>query len=330
MAMAQAIEIWQGKGWSITPEGIDAERRFFIPDAGNEADAVSKMCSVFGVAINTAHPRHLYSLCKGYGLSEVKGPRSYITRATYAVPTAGSFKKTDNPLLRPLRIFPQRCSRTVDCEFQLKEDGTIGSPILNAAHQPYDSRPTRTINTRIITFKRFEPFWDMAKSLAFENHVNSNAFSVGPLAVAAGQCICHSIEPTTEYEATAPYVEMGYTVEIDTSCENPFQYHILEKGRMAWYTKDGDNFLGRIVNGTVGKDATPASEFANDALLTTTGKPITLEGCKTPVVCGEGDKLYEAIDSPVGTYPIEFVPAGEGWKAIWRITPQADFRGLGL
>jgi len=146
---------------------------------------------------------------------------------TYTIPADGSSHGggEDNPLSQPMRFRWRRTSTQEEVD-----QDVYGNPILNSARMPFSQPALRQMTNRILECRRYEPYYDLAKSELYENKVNLGTFTItGVVSVGEGFCRCNLIAPTDEYTTAAEYVEILYELEFDLL---GFQSRHIDEGSM--------------------------------------------------------------------------------------------------
>jgi hypothetical protein len=222
-----------------------------------EPDVALNNC---GFTINQSWSATFPSLkCSGPTITAQPGPQHFVIDVPFEQPPGGVFPDpTLDPLNQPERISWQPCEISLPVDIDLS-----GRPIINAAGDPF-SPPSRRV-----TFKRFrairnEPFYDVAKSNAFENTVNKAAMTVLGYSVAAEHMRCCVITPgVQDYLPTAEYLPIVYEFEIvfgDALGKYPFQHRFFNQGIHGWANDTGNGNTPKLwqfsdgVNTLVGKE----------------------------------------------------------------------------
>jgi hypothetical protein len=270
---------------------------------------------------NSVHPRNISIKCNGITFTQT-GPLYLEARVSYSLPKYGSHSDPEvNPLLRPLRILWGKVIKQRPMERDMG-----GKAVLNSAGDPPSSPWMQPVIVRTLRLTRFEPFYDPAIAGRYENHVNGNAGNLGKIQVAKGQCYCAAIEPTGEYTADAEYVEVAYDFEIDITLADPFQCHMLDRGRNGFWSDSGTIRKGPITCKTLDSDGKVVYEPVDgDVLLDNTGKPLD-----TSLYVGGGQSTQANPSIPAAWKSVDYTSSGGGWDRVYEGVAEADFSKLQL
>jgi hypothetical protein len=309
----EITERWTGKGWNLTTQGLDAVREFDVSGAATEKDALQALIDSEDVNFNSEHPYQPALKCRSIVLGEALGPSFFRFRATYGTPPMGLYvlQTTTDPLSQPVRVTWQRALKSVAIDRDLDD-----IPIVNSAGDPFPIQQMEVVS-RTLMLKRYEPFFDIAKAEAFENTVNSNVINLGPIRIGQGQGRIVSIEPTSEYPVDAPYLEMGYQFEIDTTDDDPFQLYLIDQGHRGWRSNSGGARTGNLVD----EDGNPVGD---DVLLDGTGKPAW-----GVALVGESKKATPIANPSLPSYYAK-VTVFPSTKLGFRVRDFTDWSGLGI
>jgi hypothetical protein len=309
----EITERWTGKAWNLTEQGLDAVREFDVSGAATEKDALQALIDSGKADFNAEHPYQPALKCRSITLGEALGPSFFRFRAAYGQPPMGLYvlKNTVDALTAPVRVTWRRAVKSVAIDRDLDD-----IPIVNSAGDPFPIQQIE-VTSRLLTLKRFEPFFDIAKAEAFENTVNSNVINLGPIRIGQGQGRIVSIEPTSEYPVDAPYLEMAYDFEIDTSDDDPFQLYLIDQGHRGWRSNSGGARTGNLVDAD-------GNAVSDDVLLDGTGKPAW-----GVALVGETKKAVPITNPSLPDYYAK-VTVFPSTKLGFRIRDFTDWGGLGI
>jgi hypothetical protein len=161
-------------------------------------------------------------------------------------------------------------------------------PILNSAGQPFGNELYRTFGTRFLTITRWFTDYDVQMAVEYENAANSDTVTLpktGGLTVDPGQMLCHTIEPTHEYDEDTDLVQVAFSFELRRGNVQDadgrwdgFKFRVADRGYGGWYDDSGLK-PGNFINAQ-------GERVSEPVLLDGTGKPIDagfkVEGNKTP------------------------------------------------
>lgn len=232
-------------------------------------------------------------------------PRTWEVTVEYAIPPAGEFTgggDPNDPLSRPMRIRwgvrPYSKAMQVDA---------TNRPIRNSAGVFFDPLPETEVYIETLSILRNESTYDRAKARQFRNHVNNNQFVVGNTTILPYECKCVYIGPSSEFEATATYIEIEYQFEIagdlradSTPNESgfPFDFHVVDQGTRGWFNDGTNNRLGFFCTYEVDSGNNYVTRVIDEpVLLDGTGKPIDTAIRVTNKPDGTG-KVYTPIANP--------------------------------
>lgn len=307
-------EKWSGKVWNTNLKSIDVERIFDVSGTSDESQAIAAP----NVNINDPHPLQPILLCKGVNIAETPGPFFFTIRASYGVPPEGIWPQDIdfNVFGLPPRVQWSEGSRSLSADYDL-----TNAPFVNSASDPFSSPFEETIITDILTYTRFEPFYNVALADTYRNSTNSDTFKLFNKTAAPGQAILRSMKPKNEYVATAIQIEMQYVFEFDTSglTKNPWQTSVIDKGSNGYYSDSGTARKGQICY----KNGDPVS---SDVLLDGTGQPADT----TLMVLDKNGAPQSPIPNPsvVGYFSTNKVSPGT--VLYFKSKGSNPFSGLGL
>lgn len=303
--------------WSKQAVGEDANGNkvytdgYHIVDAANRAEAESAP----GLPVRNSPLSDDGRYKRGpIAFSILSGPTQWVAILTYAIPSNGNFPDPgDDPLLRPFRWNVQKSWVERPSEVDANR-----RPKKNSAGDFFQPTPKK-YRRRILVGTRYERFWDLAKSELFENTTNLNQISLGPITIAPGAAMCHSIEPAGEFEGDADYLLMEYAIEVATDeraqdparpndpPDNgfPFDTHQLDIGNFGWFLDPTTSKLmrGRFCYAT-GTTATSSGNlfrgFAEDVQLDGTGMPYYRGATYAPIYVtpDDGTTIYTYQANP--------------------------------
>jgi len=266
-----------------------------------------------GVArVGQGHPSNTLMTCKSVGVASVEGPTFFVVRATYDMGEYVEFP--EDPLNAPLDISwrPIRTPDAIDRDVD-------GNAITNSARDPY---PPGVISRDYVhlglVIVRNEPFFNIVKTLIFQNKVNNNPGYLGPIPIAAGECKCITIAPATSYKATARFIPIAYEFEFlglaEEYPDNPFQIRIIDQGMRGW------------------SDSSTVDELRNDSDEQVT-TDVRLNGYGKPLdsvyTVGSALAMPVEIGSPAGA-TVESAPGNRAVFLRYTRYRSANFSLLGL
>jgi len=324
-----AIEVtrrWSSRGYGLVNGKWQAERFYDVVGTTAEDAALSAVASAVG-DYNSSHPYRPELLCNSITIAESVGPAHFVVRMGYEVPELGQFPSPDDPLSRPYRYYWQKIVKNIPQERQISESAALnGYAIAVSTGSPVDPKATAEIYTRMLIIRRYEPLYDLSLAQAYENTVNNAAGVIGPIEVGIGQMLCHSIEPTGECTAGAPYLEIEYQFEIDTSQAHPFQTYIIDQGRDGWYDDGGTSKRGRF---GIGGEA-----CVDDVLLDGTGKPLD-SSVKVLATLNGATTEHAPVQTPTASLPnpldyADYTSSGGAFILIFQQRRQTNFGIFGF
>jgi hypothetical protein len=243
------------------------------------------------------------------------GALAWRVNADYAFGDPGLC--ADSPLDENPTILYDHGRETIPTEIDIDNNH-----IVNSAGDPFDPPETATVPIVGMIVRRAEPFFSLSRSLAYSDHVNSDAFSItGAGGVDPGQAYCDYIKPREPYTLAAPFVWMEYRFEFAGGTD-PFQNHPVDQGQYGFYTDgDGDPQKGPLcwANG---------SPVGIDIRLDGTGMPIDTR----VKVLGADQSVNDPIanpDTPPGLTVDPDYSSNDNLKLlIWKTKPTAVFSTL--
>lgn len=323
-------ERWTGKGWELGLSGLIASRHFDVSGVTTEQDAINTVRQQ-EVDINDEHPFQHGLLCNAVRLTEVVGPLFYRVSAFYAVAPNGKWVVTDDAteaFSLPTQLEFHRGIKSVPTDREYPHDldepsPGVALPIVNSAGTPFDPAPEKPLVVRYCTAERFEPFWNIDLADEYEDSVNSDRLTMGPLAFLPGQVLCTCIEPVGKYSLDSDKVRIRYEFEFDRTNAHPFQTRQIDRGSMGWYSSGSDVISGPICH--VNADGSAGDPVGQDVLLDGTGKPIDqslgiLDAAgvvQDPVACPD-DRDFVATEGASSDFII----------LIFKTRKKADFQAL--
>lgn len=166
---------------------------------------------------------------------ERTGFNLFKVTVNYAV---GTFDGQEDPLLQKPKL-----KWGIGSESLPVDHDADGNPLLNSALDAFDPPPSAEFTTIFLSITRNEPYFDVAKALAYSNRINANAFTIkGAGVVDSGQILCRSIQPTGEYIEGVRFVPVCYDFELRSGLKQDsdglwdgFKYRILDQGLRAFY-----------------------------------------------------------------------------------------------
>ena len=302
--------------WSKKAVGEDANGNkvytdaYHIVDAANRAEAATAPGLPARNAALSEDPRYKR---RDIQFSSFNGPTQWLAVLTYAIPGSGNFPDPgDDPLLRPFRWTVQKSYVERPSEVDAKR-----RPKKNSAGDFFQPKPKK-YRRRILIGTRYERFWDIAKGNKFEDTVNLNQISLGPVVIAPGEACFLSYEPSGEFEGDADYLLMEYAIEVATDerardparpeeppiSGYPFDTHQLDVGNFGWYTgSDGKPKRGRFCYATGTTAANSGNTIqgdADDVQLNGAGKPFPRPSTEAQIYVRdmEGKLIYTPIENP--------------------------------
>jgi len=233
---AYYTEDWSKRKLVKAASGWTADREFQVIQADTETDALAATLVSVGTVLpvmNDAHPASTFLLVDSVSVDQAVGFKFWTVKVHYSIPKDGQAHDgpgaQDNPLLEPPRIRWEfgASSEPIDRDIN-------GNPIVNSAGDPFQQPVTRDFTTIFLVYTRNEPFFNVNTAITYSNKTNSGSIIIaGAGQVAAGQMMCKSIAPASDYSATAQFVPVSYRFELRA---DGFKARMLDQGLRAWYT----------------------------------------------------------------------------------------------
>jgi len=274
-------------------------------------DAANETAATFASGLpqqNTSHPQDPRLLVQGSPDIRPLLPGSlYEATVHYIRLSTGGQQQQDD-----WRDMPIRVKWTVGNTTEDIDTDSDGKPLLNTVGDTFSGLKIE-LGTLFLTITRNESFFDIQKSLAFQNHVNNNDFTIqsplGPLTIQAFQCLCHSIGPESEYAVNAEYIPISYDFELR---KDGFDFRILDQGDNGKYSDGGVKKIGRFTDGK--------TDFVSSVRLNI-GKPIdtTITVGGSAVVAGK-----------VPDWALKYDGGDDAKFIYYKRYPDISFSGLGL
>jgi hypothetical protein len=305
--------------WSKKAAGEDANGNrtytegYHIVDAATRAEAITAPGLPARNATLADDPRYKRGPIT---FSNYNGPTQWLAILTYAIPPNGSWNgggEDEDPLLKPWvwTVQASWAERASDVDVRRR-------PKKNSAGDYFPPTPKR-FRRRILIGRRYERFWDLAKCQKFENTCNANMIDLGPIVIQPGEALCHSIEPSGDFEGDADYLLMEYQIEVGTderardpahpndpptTSGFPFDTHQLDIGNCGWYTgSDSKPKRGRFCYATGTTAANVGNVVTGDAedvQLNGAGRPYPRPSTEAKIYVRdwEGKHIYDPIENP--------------------------------
>lgn len=310
--MATANEKWTPRRFRKNTDGtLTAEREFQIIGASSDAEAFAAdlVYTDLGTTTgkvpvkNEAHPSNPFMKAGDLELS-FEGYNLYNLAVSYSIPTGGGSHDDDTDLLnKPLRI---QWDRRIQVE-QFDRDAD-GNPIVGSARDPFTQAQDRDITNRIVRFRRYEPFYDLAKAEIYENTVNLQSWEItGLFVVPPGKAKLNTYQPTGEYTLEDENIEVEYEIELRP---DGFRSRHRDEGPRA------NSAAGPV------KCYTLANEELDRVLLN--GKGVPLEAT---IRLGTNSLVRAELPSPTGAI-VE--TTADAVFLLYKRYPELNFNGLGL
>lgn len=272
------------ENWSdrLYQRGIRGRRGWVVTQVADEDAARAAVGS--DAELGTAFPQDSrLKILTQPEVSNWKGPAAYHVVANFDRADNQPTPTDDDRLAKKPRYRWRSATVTEAADVDAQ-----GIPLLNSAYAPFDQQPTRTFGTRFLTITVWHTDYDVALAAEYENSCNADEITLprtGGKKVEPGQMLCHSIEPTHDYDGDTEFVQVAYTFELRRGnlkevdgYWDPFKFRIPDRGYTGWYDDSGLK-SGTFINSAKQRVAEPV-------LLDGTGKPIDtsfkIEGDKTP------------------------------------------------
>ena len=317
------------ENWSAyrIKRGENAQRQWVVTGA---ADATAALAAVvaYGGYPNAAHPQDARLLQKGQCDVSMNGPASFVVASSYELPESGQFGRDENPLDKPIEVSEAKGTFSEEAEGDAE---AVAQPIVDTAGFPYESNPAKEFTYRIITLRRNESTRQVSRSIAYEDHVNSDNFVIPLIGmVEPGQALCVAIEPTGPYTILSTYVPMQYVfwirkgvVKDSDNLWDAWKFRLRSQGLRGWYDDSGTKKSGPFVWANSGE------RISGPILLDATGKPLETNSYKVEVDPSQKDyRDAVAAPSPLPGVYIETTSAAVYTK--YAKFPRIAFSGLNL
>lgn len=295
-----------------------------VIDAATEADALSAVPT-----IGVSHPQYGDALTLNSRNPRKRGFNYWVVTTTYSSDSGGGNVASRIP---KLRWSHDLVIEEVDRDFD-------GHAITNSVGDPPANSLTNEFYDLTLTYRRFEPEFNLRKSLSYLGKVNKDSFSIVSgqgfdaknLQVNPGECKCVEFAPVGEYDAqgvsaTGSNVEILYGFRIRERIQiagskfvSGFDWRILDQGyRGRW--KDGETLrLGDFYHS--------ASERASDMVkLDGTGFPVGRIGR----TIGVTRSMHDAVgaDTPPGATLDDRYKDQDAVFLVYQRNKRTAFRGL--
>lgn len=274
-ASPSIVTTWFAKrGWLVIGARDDEEARHAVPLAGSGSDPVP--------GLKESHPLNKTLICTQLPVESRQSGKVRIVRAIYATLDISA----ENPLAAAPDLFVDWGEESEEFD----QDAELGIPIVDGVGDPFDSNPQRPTADISIIITRNEPFYPMAKAIAFKNKCNKGAYNIPNFgSVDDGQAYCEPIRLANPFKPKPPFVTCVYTLRIR---EDGWRTRNLNAGWRGWTSKSSGNVKRGLWSDT-------GQEVTKPVLLLPTGVPIN-DG-----YTAEGDAI-EANPSPLPSEVFEY------------------------
>jgi hypothetical protein len=310
--MAVVTENWRENRLSRTETGWTATRVFIVTEVSNHNQASSV---VPGVSVGASHPLNAILICRGIDSDTDLGPMIYRVVAHYDVKIASAGAGGGSPYeLEWAQVTTQEPTNTDRSKI----------PIRNSAGGLVDglSAPEVYLSLRVT---RDEPFYNVGKSLAYANSINSDSFTiVGAGTVGPGECYCGRIAPVNSYPANAKSVRVAYDFELKPRDEweknnnrSPFDHNFVDAATVGNW-KDGD---------TIRRD----DFYYSKGHLARVSEMVCLNGWGVPLnkdIKVGATKKDAVFPSNIGIYPAGRRETSDAWVLYYPKFKSLTFAGL--
>lgn len=307
----RVTERWSPEALSKSPDGWTAAREFDVTGVANLFDALTAVDPGTGLAvpqINDVHPFTDRLVVREPGTNR-PGFKFFRIVVRYVEPEQGEFVgDKDDPLDQPARLRWRFGIEMVEVDRD-RED----NPILNSARDANQKNPTRPEPTSFLTVTRFQPFFSPDLAITYGGKLNSDAFKVEGTQIApAGKARVQSIQPTTDYVLSAPFVEVAHTFEFR---DDSFDFRRMDLGLRAVGKKNGADVPLHLYD-LAGKQVTA------DVRLDGRGAPLNDE-----YKIGIEGLTKSNIDPPPGA---TIDATADAVFLLWKLSKELPFAVLGL
>lgn len=254
-----ATEKWterRGATQQILPDGRviwTAEIVFQVTDADTSRDAVAQIPFEPG----SDHDEYGSELKANLFDPQKRGFRFWEVRVGFSsdAPDAGGNVNTKARIRWTRNVVTEEVDRDFD-----------GRPIVNSVGDPPLNTPTRDFFDLVLAYTRYEPTYNLRKSIDYVGAYNEDNFSISfgggpfngsggifnensPLAVFGGECLCTAMEPTGDYEEGQSLVQVGYEFRLrariiltESTWISGFDWRFMDQGSRGLYdsTLEGD------------------------------------------------------------------------------------------
>lgn len=299
MASTEKWSEYRGASEELRPDGKVVWRASIthqVTDAATEADAKAQGPFQLG----SDHPVYGGILKVNFIDPQKRGPAGFWDlRYDFS---------SDTPELSgtPLNTKPRYRWGSISVTEEVDRDFK-GRPILNSAGDPPINHPTREFSDLVLTYMRYEPRFDLRRSIVYRNAINEDTFTLTNRDVQAvvfgGECMCTDIAPVGDIEQGQTLVQVAYEFRFRERLATAdgevwasgFDWRFMDQGYRGWYEE---------TTGT-GGDAT--SQQKRDVFIEASGA-IAAEPTR---LNGKGKPLNDLMKILGGKTPLEFeVPAG--------------------
>jgi hypothetical protein len=310
---ARSTEDWKAATLRKSPDGWDASREWIVIGASSQEEAFNAHPEPGTdpiACIDESHNANGALRCKNLNCRAGGGPNVFRIQAQYGIPPAGVDNWTTIAAAAAQLRLPTRF-RISPGTITLPVDRDIyGNPIANAAGDAFAQPLQRTIPLKYLIATRTEPYWDYRRLRKFEEAWNAKEMFIGGTRFAAGEVLCESIYPTSEFsvktnnpsqDAAVGGMEIQYTFlllkvfYVKGSGERqwaPFPHaaYMLNQGRRGWYRDktSGEARLGELYYNNGGR------QVSDDVPLGLDGRPIDFTFRVSP----DGLNFYPPIQNP--------------------------------
>jgi hypothetical protein len=307
---AVVTESWKGVQWDLSQTGRTAARYFDVSGATSAKDAEQAVKDSTGLDINQPYGTDSSALlCSAIRLIEQLGPYYHRFGAIFGIPPNGKWviQNSDDAISLTPQVEFSRSIKSVPVD-----KDRLGIPYINSAGDPFSPNSESPRTTRYMSVERYD---------VYENSVNSDVLTLGPLTFQPNQVLCHCIEPVGKFPLDSSKLLIRYEFEFDRSNPHPFQNRLIDKGRNGWYSGSGGSKRGQICY----SNGDPVSD---DVLLDSTGKPVdtTLK-----VLNSAGDPASPVVNPSIpGYYATEHSSGDIGYVLVFKERTTQPFLALGL
>jgi hypothetical protein len=244
--MSLVTKKWSGRRLAKSSNGWSYSDGYEVTGVANEEEAIAALENDYPETIHNAEsPISSLMYCESRN-AEVTGFNFWTITVNYASTPEGRFFDHANPLDEPIKW------RVVHGIEQISSPvDALGKPVLNCAGQAFSSDHTGNIRFITLIGQRIEPFFDLAKSIQFNNAINNTPLALdNNWTLEKGQACCRYMILISTVTGAEKYVITEYAIEIregfvtdPDGYRDGFKLRILNEGTEGWYDDGND---GRV------------------------------------------------------------------------------------